>query len=109
MEPLEPEESKVAIERSNDAGGDPVVTVTGELDIGNADSLRSVVEEVVAASPRVLVFDLGDLTFMDSSGIAVLVSAANHVETVEVRNPTAIVRRIIESTGLAEILRMDPP
>ncbi len=48
---------------------------------------------------------------MDSSGIAMLVSVAREGREVQLRNPSAIVRRLIELTGLAEtfgITSLDP-
>ncbi len=80
--------------------GRPCIRVAGELDFSNSNQLRGVLEGVLAAAPEQLVFDLAKLTFMDSSGIAVLVHAANHA-AVELRHPTSIVRRVIEVTGLA--------
>jgi anti-anti-sigma factor len=47
--------------------------------------------------------DLTDLRFMDSAG---LVGAAAKT-TVIVRNPSVIVRRVIEATGLAAVLNME--
>jgi len=38
---------------------------------------------------------------MDSSGIAVLLTVARSVPTVELRNVPPIMRRVIEMTGLA--------
>ena len=55
-----------------------------------------------------LAFDVAELKFMDSSGIALLVSAARQVRQVELRHPTPIVRRLIELTGLTELLLMVP-
>jgi anti-anti-sigma factor len=49
-----------------------------------------------------VVVDLGSLSFMDSSGIALLVGIGNRVDDLRVRNPTPIVRRIIELCGLAD-------
>ena len=39
-------------------------------------------------------FDISGLEFMDSSGIALLVSATRKARHVEVRHPTPIVRRL---------------
>jgi anti-anti-sigma factor len=108
MEELEMDETSLAVEQSRDADGSPVVRLCGELDISNAHSLRDAMETVVAAHPSRVVFDLGELTFMDSSGIAVMVYAANNVPTVELRQASLIVRRVIEATGLSDILRLDP-
>jgi anti-anti-sigma regulatory factor len=43
---------------------------------------------------------------MDSSGIAILLRAAARVDSIEVRNPSSTVRRIIECTGLTEVLHL---
>jgi anti-anti-sigma regulatory factor len=45
---------------------------------------------------------------MDSSGIALLAATARQVRHVEVRDPTPIVRRLIDITGIATILRVTP-
>jgi anti-sigma B factor antagonist len=109
MEELETDESTFTIEESRDAAGDPVLKLSGELDILSADSFRAVVERVIAATPPRLVFDLEALMFMDSSGIAVMVYAANAVSHIELLHAPTIIRRVIETTGLSEILRLDAP
>jgi anti-anti-sigma factor len=45
---------------------------------------------------------------MDSTGIAVMVYAANKVGNVELRHASNIVRRVVEATGLTDVLRLDP-
>jgi anti-anti-sigma factor len=67
-----------------------------------------VVDGVLAADDDRIAFDVGELEFMDSSGIALLVSAARQARRVELRHPTPIVRRLIELTGLTELLLMTP-
>ncbi|HXQ59483.1 MAG TPA: STAS domain-containing protein, partial [Acidimicrobiales bacterium] len=71
-------------------------------------TLRATVEEIVAEGPSRLVFELTGLTFMDSSGIAVMVYAANNVDTVELLHPSSIIRRVVEATGLSTVLRLGP-
>jgi anti-anti-sigma factor len=44
---------------------------------------------------------------LDSSGVALLLYAAAKSGSVRVRNPSDIVRRIIEVTGLSDILHMN--
>jgi anti-sigma B factor antagonist len=104
MEDIESNEAGLSIEQSADSSGEPMITLVGELDISNADAFREVVERVVEESPGRLVFELGELAFMDSSGIAVMVYAANNVERIELRHASAIIRRVVEATGLSEIL-----
>jgi len=108
MDELETDEHHFVVERSSGSSQAPVIHLSGELDISSADDFRAVVESIVAESPRRLVFDLSGLTFIDSSGIAVMVYAANNVADIELRHASDIVRRVVEATGLSEILRLDP-
>jgi anti-sigma B factor antagonist len=85
-----------------------VIRLSGELDMVSVQRVRAVIDEALASENERLVFDASELEFMDSSGIALLIAVTREVPAVEVRNPTAIVRRIIELTGLTEILRMTP-
>ena len=86
----------------------PVIRLSGELDMVSAERVRSVVEGALTAEDDRLAFDVSELQFMDSSGIALLVSAARTARQVELRHPTPIVRRLIELTGLTELLLMVP-
>jgi anti-sigma B factor antagonist len=90
-----------------DPTGDPIITLSGELDIAGAGSLEKTVAAITAEGPVRLIFDLSQLRFMDSAGIAVLVSATKNVDAVTLRNPTVIVRRVLELTGLSEILPIE--
>lgn len=64
----------------------PVIRLSGELDISNVESIHALVEPVLAGTPDQLVFDLSALEFMDSSGIALLISVAGAIPRVELRN-----------------------
>jgi anti-anti-sigma factor len=96
---------EVAIATEIDSVGDPLVVLSGEIDMSNASSLRAAVAAITATPPSRLTFDLAGLRFIDSAGLAVLVSAAGRT-TVSVRNPSAIVRCVIEATGLSTVLHM---
>ena len=108
MEQLEREEPRLAIERTTDTGGDPIIKLSGELDMASAEALREAVDGVVGEHPTRVVFELSQLSFLDSSGIAILILASNNVERVEIRNPQTIVRRVIAVAGLTGILWLDP-
>ena len=84
--------------------GVAVITLVGDVDISNAGRVRETVTAVAGGRPERLVFDLADLTFIDSAGISVLVAATGALEDVRLRRPSAIVSRVIELTGLAEVL-----
>ena len=53
--------------------GHVVLTVTGDIDIASAAAFRYVSLRTLGIDPVVLVLDLTDVPFIDSSGIAVLV------------------------------------
>jgi anti-sigma B factor antagonist len=95
----------VMIATEVDAAGEPIVVVSGEIDMSNAGSLSAAVAPITATQPSRLTFDLTGLRFIDSAGIAVLLAAAAKT-TVSVRNPSPIVRSVIEATGLTAVLRM---
>lgn len=88
--------------------GTPVVSLSGELDLTNAERVRSVIGDTLFRETDRLVFEMSGVEFMDSSGIALLASTVRKVREVELRNPTPIVRRLVELTGLAGILRVTP-
>ena len=73
----------------------------GELDTHTA---RLVAEALAEMRERVAEIDIAGLTFMDSSGLRVLVDATqrarNRGHDVSVRNPSAAVRRLVEISGL---------
>jgi anti-sigma B factor antagonist len=100
--------AELAIDTRVDPSGTPIVTVSGELDSSNAASLDAAVTTLAAAHPERLVFDLSGLRFMDSAGIAVLVGVATKVSAVELRDPSHVVRRVLELTGLTTVLPVEP-
>ena len=100
--------AEAVIDTRLDPTGAPVVIVSGELDISNAAELEATVESLTTARPERLIFDLSGLRFMDSAGIAVLVGATAKVDSVHLRDPNPIVRRVIELTGLERVLPIEP-
>ena len=102
-----PGSAPLGVETRTEAGSGPVIAVSGDLDISSVERLREAVEEVAARRPEELTFDMSRLRFMDSAGIAVLLFAASSVPSVRLRNPTKAVRRVIELTGLTEVLELE--
>jgi anti-anti-sigma factor len=94
----------VVIDTALDSAGAPIVTVSGELDISTAESLERILAPITSEHPERLTFDLSNLRFMDSAGIAVLVGAATKVNSVRLRNPSTVVQRVVEVTGLSDVL-----
>ena len=88
--------------------GGLIVTVSGELDITNVDELDSVVAPALERKPQRLVVDVHDLQFADSSAIALLVQWAGAATEIELRDAPALLRRVVETMGLTQTLRVTP-
>ena len=65
------------IERLN---GAVVVRLVGELDLYNAPEMRTALLEVCAEQPERLVVDLGEVDFVDSTALGVLIEARTKLE-----------------------------
>jgi anti-sigma B factor antagonist len=84
------------------------ITPSGELDLATIDPVRDEVDAAVAERATAIVFDLTDVTFLDSSALAVFAYAARLIEHVQVVNPNTFARRVIEQTGLDNLLHLEP-
>ncbi len=100
-------EGQIEIDMAADPDGAPVVVLRGELDFATAPIAEASLAPVLQRAPERLVFDLTGVSFLDSSGIAVLVRSTHHANTVAVRNPSDVVRRVIECTGLEATLHIE--
>ncbi len=81
-----------------------VVSVTGEVDVFSAPDLDSELSGLVeAGSPR-LVVDLTEVSFLDSTGLGVLVKALKHAREaggwLHLVITSDRIRKIFEITGL---------
>lgn len=97
----------VVIDTQLDPTGAQIVTLSGELDSSNVAQLEAMVESLAAEPSQSLVFNLTGLQFMDSAGIAVLIGAATKTN-VSLRNPSPVIRRVLEVTGLSSVLAIEP-
>ena len=98
---------RVTCERRGDSA---VITVTGELDLDSADVLRQTLGTADAQAPTV-VLDLRAVTFIDSSGLSVVVERHRQASADECRFVVAVggahaVERLLELTGLHEVIAL---
>ena len=84
------------------------VTVSGELDITNIDTLAAAVAPALEREPARLIIEVSDLRFADSSAIALWVQWATSVPDVELRDVPPLLRRVVESMGLGSTLKVSP-
>jgi anti-anti-sigma factor len=92
--------------RTSKVGETHVISLSGELDLANADTAEAALE-VSLREERQVVVDMRELEFIDSTGIALLVAALGHDGGAELRfvpSSSPTVNRVLELTGLAERL-----
>lgn len=99
---------RFTVEVASDQDGSAMVIVTGDLDMATAAELEARVDPIIQSSRDRMVVDVSGLRFADSSAIALFVRWAGLVRDVEIREPSAMLRRVIERMGLADRLRMSP-
>lgn len=92
--------------------GAVVVGVFGELDCATAAILEQRMEDLLEAQGNLtVVIDLSGMTFVDSSGLSVLVTAFRHLRDrggeLLLRHPSASTRKVFEITGLSRVLPID--
>jgi anti-sigma B factor antagonist len=58
-----------------------VATVRGEVDIAGVDELREALHHLIDSGSRHLVLDLDQVTFIDSTGLGVLVGACRRAQS----------------------------
>ena len=90
-------------------GDASVLAVSGQLDITCGDRFIGCLREVRDAEPATLVVDLSDVTFIDSTGLSMLLKAdalarQNDFELYVVRSDAQIVRAVMEATGVERFL-----
>jgi anti-anti-sigma factor len=87
------------------------VVARGELDVATADELARTLDPVVSGGASLVVLDLSDVTFLDSSGLRTIVRSATSLEEgggrLVVDGVSPAVARVLEVTGLLERLRGD--
>jgi anti-anti-sigma factor len=91
-----------------DGDGTLSVTLAGELDITNVDSLADAVAPALERRPQRLLINVRELRFADSSAIALWVQWAGAVPEIELREVSPLLRRVVESMGLTNTLNVTP-
>ena len=83
------------------------IALAGELDLNNAGTVQDELDRVETEDALTIVVDLSQLTFIDSSGVQLVLAA--HARAAEggrlalLRGP-ASVQRVFEICGVAELL-----
>jgi anti-sigma B factor antagonist len=97
----------LSLETASEAGV-RTLRLGGELDLAGAPALEAAIEEAMADSESRLVIDFSALTFIDSTGIAILVAALGDERAAGrlgfVPSTAPAVTRVLRLTGVEERL-----
>ncbi|MFN0092397.1 MAG: STAS domain-containing protein [Acidimicrobiales bacterium] len=90
-----------------------VVTASGEIDASSCHHLDEKLNELIDGGARLLILDLRDVEFIDSSGLRTIVAASNRLIAERgqllVQGVSGAVERVLQITGLLEHLRGGRP
>jgi anti-sigma B factor antagonist len=85
-----------------------VVELAGEVDATNSDELYDVLESVVLRLPSLLVVDLSALTFMDSTGLRMLLRSSRELDqqggVLALASPQVSVARVLQLTRADQLI-----
>ena len=97
---------------SSEQGAVTIVHVAGEIDVYTAPLLREVLDKQVAAGRTDLVVDLEEVTFMDSTGLGVLVGRLKLVRgqngTLRIVSAQDRILKVFKITGLDKVFHIYP-
>jgi anti-sigma B factor antagonist len=95
------------------ADGVATLFVRGEVDLSVGAELGAAIDGAIAAATSSVIVDLHDTAYIDSTGLHCLVSgrrvAADRALQFSIVRPSASARRLLEVTGLTELLQARPP
>jgi len=87
------------------------VNLYGEVDIYNADSLKTELHTLIAEKPADIVIDCTSLKYIDSTGLGVLVNALKKVKeqdkSISIINLKPHIAKIFTLTGLDKIFSIE--
>jgi anti-sigma B factor antagonist len=85
-----------------------VLEVTGELDFYTSPEFKRFLAEAIETGAENLVVDLAAVSFIDSSGLGILIGGARQLgqrgRVLTIVYRAAIVARVLEVTGLDQVL-----
>jgi anti-sigma B factor antagonist len=109
----DPEEIAVDITTGpGQSDGEYLVTVSGEIDVATSPRLRHELLGLLDQKAQSIVLDLGGMSFIDSSGLGVLVGALRRLReqdgnNIVLRGMQPPVRRVFEITGLTDLFTIE--
>lgn len=89
-----------------------VVRVRGSAGIGEAEEMRTVLENLASGPPGAIVLDLSEMDFICSSGLGAIIyahlKARKHHGQIRLVNPQPKVLQLLETTRLTKLFSIYP-
>ena len=98
--------------KDSEQPGVAVLDVGGEIDVATSPELHELLTALIGSRPELLIVNLTDVSFIDSTGLGVLVGAVRDVRAgggdlrLVVTQPHII--KLLELTGLDEVFSVLP-
>jgi anti-sigma B factor antagonist len=106
-EVVEPELSVTVDSGPASGRSGPLVRVSGEVDIQTSHILDEHLQRILSEGHASMVVDLSQVTFLDSTGLSVLINALKRCQGagghMRLESPRPHVRRVFEVTGLSDV------
>lgn len=95
--------------QAQDIPGARLVSIVGEVDLSNAPEVLEGIMTEVPSGARLVVLDLTDTAYLDSSGIAMLFTLASRLRTSRrdlrlVVPQAGLIRRVIDLTAVDRVI-----
>jgi anti-sigma B factor antagonist len=91
----------------SEQSGTPVLEARGEIDVASAPEFHASLADVIGQEPDIVIVDMSEVSFIDSTGLGVLVAAekqmrdGGHELRLVVTRPQ--ITRLLELTGLDKV------
>jgi anti-sigma B factor antagonist len=106
IEPLPP--AGLDVEEIRDGDGHRLLALRGELDLASVPGLEAAVSRLCTKGTSAITLDLSRLSFIDSTGLAVIVFTGKlcekHGYEFELVQGSNSIQRLFELTGLIDVL-----
>ncbi|MDR3293452.1 MAG: STAS domain-containing protein [Clostridiales bacterium] len=90
------------------SGGKLIFYITGEIDESNISLVREEFDNGLALLPNAVILDLRQMTFIDSTGIGMIISRYNKLKKIGVplyaRGLSAQTEKVFKTAGLLNII-----
>ncbi|MBQ8960004.1 MAG: STAS domain-containing protein [Ruminococcus sp.] len=95
----------------NNENGAAVARLRGEIDHHTAKALRTQLDKyIITFRPPELAMDMSGITFMDSSGIGLILGRSKLLKecggSLEIRGAQPYIRRVLKLSGIGRIVKI---